>query len=107
MNIQNIQIEKLIAPAQELALLNVASFEKLVDLQIEGLTESAKAGVESLKQAVAVKDIEGVKSYVAGQVEATKAVVENISELAKKVAGIAQSYQAGVKKIVEGSLAIS
>ena len=103
----NAQIEKLIAPVQELTALNVANIEKLVKLQLEGLEEGAKVGVESLKQAVSVKDLEGAKSYLAGQTAAVKTAVESAAVRAKAVAELAQSYQAGVKKIVENTFAVS
>ena len=103
----NVQIQKLIAPVQELTALNVANIEKLVNLQLEGLKETATAGVESLKQAAAIKDLEGARSYLAGQSEAVKASVESASARARAVAEIAQSYQAGVKKIVESTFSVN
>ena len=102
----NAQIQKLLSPVQELTALNVANFEKLVNLQMEGLQEGANASVESLKQAASIKDFEGAKSYIAGQTEAVKSTVESVSARAKAVAEIAQSYQAGVKKIVENTFAV-
>lgn len=103
----NAQIEKLMAPVQELAALNVANIEKLVTLQLAGLAEGAKVGVESLKQALSIKDIEDAKTYVAGQTAAVKTAVESASARAKVVAEITQAYQAGVKKIVENTFAIN
>ena len=103
----NAQIQKFLSPVQELTALNVANIEKLVNLQLEGLQESANASVESLKQAASIKDLEGAKSYIAGQTEVVKATVESASARAKAVADIAQSYQAGVKKIVESAFTIS
>ena len=103
----NAQIQKFITPVQELTALNVANIEKLVNLQLAGLTETAAAGVESLKQAASIKDLDGARSYLAGQTEAVKASVESASARAKAVAEIAQSYQAGVKKIVESTFAVN
>jgi phasin family protein len=102
----NAQIQKFMTPVQELTALNVANIEKLVNLQLEGLKEGTSASVESLKQAASIKDFEGAKNYLAGQTEAVKASVESASARAKAVAEIAQSYQAGVKKIVENTFAV-
>lgn len=103
----NAQIEKLLVPVQELAALNVASLEKLVNLQLAGLTEGATAGVEALKQAAVIKDMEAAKKYFTGQAEVAKAAVESATERAGKVAEIAQSYQEGVRKIVENTIAVN
>lgn len=102
----SIQIEKFIAPIQELSALNVANFEKLVDLQIRGLEESAKAGVDSLKQATSVKDLESAKSYFAGQTEAVKQIVESAVARSKSVVEIVQAYPGSVKSIVENAVAV-
>ena len=103
----NVQIEKLMAPVQELAELNVSNMEKLVSLQLEGLEESAKVGIESLKKAISVKDLDAAKSYLAGQTEIVKAAVESASARAKTVAELVQTYQTSVKKIVEKTFAIN
>ena len=103
----NVQIEKLLTPVQELAELNVANIEKLVSLQLEGIEESTRAGIESLKKAVSIRDLEAARSYLAGQTEVVKAAVESASARAKSVAEMAQSYQASVKKIVEKTFAIN
>ena len=103
----NVQIEKLLVPVQELAALNVASLEKIVNLQLETLAESATVGVEALKQAAAIKDVEGAKKYFTGQAEVAKAAVESATERAGKVAEIAQTYQAGVSKIVGNTIAVN
>jgi len=103
----NVQIEKLMAPVQELAELHIANIEKLVSLQLEGIEEGAKAGIESLKKAVSVKDIDAARNYLAGQTEVVKAAVESATARAKTMAELAQSYQASVKKIVEKSFTIN
>ena len=43
----NAQIQKFITPVQELTALNVANIEKLVNLQLAGLTETAAAAHNS------------------------------------------------------------
>jgi Phasin protein. len=96
----NIQFEKFVAPVQGLNALNVANIEKLVDLQLQGLVESTTAGVNALKQAASIKDLESAKSYIAGQVEAVKQIVESAVARSKSVAEIVQAYPGSVKSIV-------
>jgi len=103
----SISIDKYVAPVQELAALNAANFEKLVDLQLQGVEEIADASVDSLKQAVSVKDLEGFKSYSSGQAETVKSIYENAFTRSKSAAEIVQSYPASIKKIVDNSLATS
>ena len=102
----NIQIEKFVAPIQELTALHVANIEKLVNLQLQGLEESAKAGVDALKKAASIKDLEGVKSYFAGQVETARQVVESAVTHSKSIAEIVQAYPGNVKSIVENAVTI-
>lgn len=103
----SIQIEKFVTPVRELSALNVANLEKLVAIQLEGIEEIAKTGVESLKKATAVKDLEGAKSYFSGQAEVIKSVVENSIARSRSVAEIAQAYSASAKQIVENAIAVS
>jgi len=102
-----IQIDKFVNPVRELNALNVANLEKLVAIQLEGIEEVAKTGVESLKKAAAVNDLEGAKSYLSGQVEVIQGVVENAIARSRSVAEIAQSYSTSAKKIVENAVTIS
>lgn len=102
----SISVEKFVAPIQELGALNVANIEKLVSLQVGAIEEAAKTAVESLKNASAVKDLEGAKAYFVGQSEVAKQSVESAIARSKSVAEIAQAYPASVKKIVDKALAI-
>lgn len=101
----NFEIEKFVAPIQELNALYVDNVEKLAGIQLEALEESVNAGVDSLKKASSVKDIEGAKSYFVGQSEAAKVAVENAVARGKSVAEIVQAYPASVKKILDSALA--
>lgn len=103
----SISIEKYVAPVQELAALNAANFEKLVDLQLQGVEEVVDASVDSLKRAASIKDVEGFKSYSSGQAETVKSIYENAVSRSKSVAEIFQAYPASIKKIVDNNLATS
>ncbi|MBI4005369.1 MAG: phasin family protein [Gammaproteobacteria bacterium] len=102
----NIQIEKFVAPIQELVALNVANIEKLVNIQVEAIEEAAKTGVDTLKQVAEIKDIEGVKSHFASLTDVVRTTVENAVVRSKSVAGIFQAYPGSVKSIVENAVKI-
>lgn len=102
----NTTVEKFVAPIQEIVALNVANIEKLAGITLESLEENVNAGIDSLKKASSVKDLESVKSYFAGQTEVSRKVFESNVARSKTVAEIAQSYPASVKKIVDNALAI-
>lgn len=102
----NTYVEKYVAPVQELAALNAANFEKLVNLQLQGIEEVATATVDSVKKASSVKDLESARSYIAGQTETAKGIYESAVARSKSATEIAQSYPASVKKIVDNALAI-
>ena len=101
-----ISVEKLVAPIQQLAVLNAANFEKFVSLQLEGIEEVATATVDSMKKAASVKDLDSAKTYYTGQTETVKGIVESAVARNKTVAELVQSYPASVKKIVDNALAI-
>ena len=101
-----VSYEKFVAPLQELGALNVANIEKLVSLQLEGIEEIANAGVDALKKATAVKDVEGAKSYYTGQTEVARSIIENAVARSKSAVEIAQVYPTSVKRIVDNALAI-
>lgn len=99
-------VEKYVAPIQELAALNAANFEKLVNLQLQGIEEIASATVDSVTKASSVKDLESAKSYFTGQTETAEGIYEGAVARSKSAVELAQSYPASVKKIVDNALAI-
>ena len=102
----NTSVEKFVAPVQELVALNVANIEKLAGIALESLEENVNAGIDTLKKAASVKDLDSARSYYTGQTEATRKVFESNVARSKTVTDIAQSYPASVKKIVDNALAI-
>ena len=101
-----ISVEKLVAPIQQLAVLNAANFEKIVSLQLQGIEEVATATVDSVKKAASVKDLDSAKSYYTDQSDTVKGIVESAVARNKTVAELVQSYPSSVKKIVDNALAI-
>ena len=100
----NDQIEKLVAPLQELSTLAVSNIKKLTELQLKSIEQSANASVEALQSATTIKDVEGLQAYLSAQAEAAKAIAENTQANAKTIAELGQNYVDESRKIVEGAL---
>ena len=100
----NEQIEKLVAPIQELSTLAVSNIEKLTAIQLKSIEESANASVEALKSAAAIKDIEGMRSYISAQAEAAKDIANSAEVNARAIAELGKSYAEDAGEIVKGAL---
>ena len=65
----NAQVDKFFAPVRELNALAVENVEKVIGIQMKYIEDSAKLGIESLKGAAAISDVDGLKDYLAKQAE--------------------------------------
>ena len=101
----NFDYEKIVGPSRELGKLAVKSFEDLAEIQIKNLSECSRIGVESLKSATEISNIEGLKNYLTEQTTLGKAYAETLAADMKTVGEISQNYVNESKKIVEGSIA--
>ena len=96
-------IEKLVAPIQELSALAIRNIEKLTEIQLKGITESADANVQALKSASAIKDVKDMQAYIDAQTAAAIATAENAKTNAKTIAELGESYANDAKKIAENA----
>jgi phasin family protein len=97
-------VEKLTAPVQELNALAVKNIEELTALQLKTIQENASVGVEAIKSATAISDLEGFQSFLTEQAEVAKQIAEGILGNARTVAELSQGYAAEAKEIAETSL---
>jgi len=100
----NDQIEKFVAPLQELTALAVSNIEKLTELQLKSIEESANASVEALKSATAITDVEGFQSYLSAQAESAKDIAKNAQTNAQTIAELGKSYAEEAGKIVKDAM---
>ncbi|MCH8079703.1 MAG: TIGR01841 family phasin [Proteobacteria bacterium] len=100
----NSYVEKLAAPVKELNALAVKNIEQLTELQLKTIQDNATIGVESIKNASAITDLEGLQSFLTDQAEVAKQIVEGILANARTVAELSQGYAAEAKEIAETSL---
>jgi phasin family protein len=103
----NAQVDKFFAPMRELNALAVENVEKVLDLQLKYIEDNAKAGIESLKGAAAVNDMEGFKSYMTKQVEVSKKLTERAMTDSKSILELSKAYSSEVQKIMKDALATS
>ncbi len=97
-------VEKLAAPVLELNALAVKNIEQLTELQLKTIQDNATIGVESIKSASAITDLEGLQSFLTDQAEVAKQIAEGILANARTVAELSQGYAAEAKEIAETSL---
>ena len=97
----NEQFEKYFAPMRELNALAVSNLEKLVDIQLRYIEDSARAGVEQLKTAATINDAEGFRNYINTQVATSRKLTERAIEDSRTVAELGTGYATEVQKVVK------
>jgi phasin family protein len=97
--------EKYTAPVKALNELAIANIEKMAALQLSIAEKSVKVGVDSLKSASAVSDLEGLKSFYTAQNEVAKSLVEDAVANGNTVAELGKAYAEDAKGIVESAVA--
>jgi phasin family protein len=100
----NSYVEKLAAPVKELNTLAIKNIETLTELQLKTIQDNATVGVESIKSASAITDLEGLQSFLTDQAEVAKQIAEGIFANARTVVELSQGYAAEAKEIAETSL---
>lgn len=100
----NSYVEKLAAPVKELNALAVKNIEQLTELHLKTIQDNATIGVESIKSASAITDLEGLQSFLTDQAEVAKEIAECVIANARTFAELSQGYAAEAKEIAETSL---
>lgn len=97
-------IEKMTGPIEELNSLAIKNIQKLTELQLKTLQESANVGIDMFKSASAVSDLDELRDFLTEQAEVAKRVSENILANARAVSEMGQNCAADVKDIAEDAL---
>jgi phasin family protein len=100
----NAQVEKYMAPVQELNALVVANVEKMLTLQIKRIEETAKLSIEQMKAAASIKDAEGFQGYMTSYAETLRQLGERTAEDVRTVYELGNSYSAQAQKIFKDAL---
>lgn len=103
----NAQIEKYFTPVQELNALSVDNVEKIVSLQIKRMEENTKIGVEQLKAAAAVKDVDGLKDYLSNYAEALRQISEHTVEDMRTVFDLGNAFNSEARRIFKDVMKVN
>ncbi len=103
----NEQFEKYLTPVRELNNLAIANIEKLMGLQVKYIEDSVKVGLEQLKTASSITDVESFKNYITTQVEVSKQLTERAIEEGRTVAELSNSYATEVQKVVKDAMKVN
>ena len=103
----NAQVNKYFEPLRELNALAVENVEKIVGIQMKYIEDSAKLGIESMKGAAAISDVEGLKTYLTKQAEMSKELSERALSDSKTVMELGKSYTSEVQKIMKDAMTVS
>ena len=99
-------LEFLFAPVKKLAELNKAQFEKAVASQQAAAKEYVALTEARIKAATAIKDVEGLNTFVKEQVELAQSGFEKVVADSKVLVEDAKSYNEEVIKLVQESNAV-
>ena len=100
----NPQLDKYVAPVRELNELAIDNIEKVVALQIKRLEETTRIGVDQLKGAAAVKDVDGFKVYLGGCAELMRTMTEKAVEDARTAFELGNAYHTEAQRIFKDAL---
>ena len=98
------QSKNMMAVAQELNNLAVAEVEKVTALQLASLQNYADLGVNQLKGAAAVNDLESLRAYLSTQPELLKSVGEKMVADAQALTKIGVEFGVEAQKVLQGGL---
>ena len=96
----NVQAGKYFEPVREINALALENVEKLLDIQLKSINDTARLGVEQMKSAADIKDAEGLKKYFTDQAEMVKALGERYIKDSQTALELGVSYTDKVQQIV-------
>ena len=96
----NVQNEKYFEPVRQINALAFANIEKLLEIQLKSINDTTRLGVEQLKSAVDIKDVDGLKEYITDHTELVKGLGERFVKDTRTALEIGKSYTDQVQQIV-------
>ena len=96
----NVQSENYFEPVRQINALALENIEKLLDIQLKSINDTTRLGVEQLKSAVDIKDVDGLKKYITDQTEIVKGLGERFVKDSQAALEIGTSYTDKVQQIV-------
>ena len=96
----NVQTEKYLEPVREINTLALENVEKLLDIQLKSINDTTRLGVEQLKSASDIKDVDGLKKYFTDQAELVKSLGERFVKDTQAALELGTSYTDKVQQIM-------
>ena len=96
----NVQTEKYLEPVREINTLALENVEKLLDIQLKSINDTTRLGVEQLKSAADIKDVDGLKKYFTDQAELVKSLGERFVKDTQAALELGASYTDKVQQIM-------
>ena len=96
----NAQTEKYLEPVREINALALENVEKLLDIQLKSINDTAMLGVEQLKSATDIKDADSLKQYFTDQADLVKSLGERFVKDTQAALELGTSYGEKVQQIV-------
>lgn len=100
----NAQVEKYMAPVQELNALAVENVEKILNLQLKRLEETTKLGIEQMKAVASIKDVEGFQGFMSRYAESLRQIGERTAEDVRAVYELGNSYTTQAQRIFKDAV---
>jgi phasin family protein len=100
----NAQVEKYMAPVQELNALAVENVEKILNLQLKRIEETAKLGIQQMKAAASIRDAEGFQGYMTSYAESLRQLGERTAEDVRAVYELGNAYTTQAQRIFKEAL---
>ncbi|ORU89415.1 MAG: hypothetical protein A6F71_00155 [Cycloclasticus sp. symbiont of Poecilosclerida sp. M] len=101
-----LNVELLLAPAKKLAELNKAQIEKAIAASQAATKEYVAQTEASIKEATAIKTIDGLNAFVKAQVTLAQSGVEKVVADSKVLAEDVKAYNEEVIKLVQEGNAV-
>ena len=96
----NAQTEKYLEPVREINALALENVEKLLDIQLESINDTARLGVEQLKSATDIKDADSLKQYFTDQADLVKSLGERFVKDTQAALELGTGYSEKVRQIM-------
>ena len=100
----NVQTGKYFEPVREINALALENVEKLLDIQLKSINDTARLSVEQLKSAADIKDVDGLKKYITDQAEAVKSLGERFIKDSQTALELGVNYTDKVQQIVSETI---
>lgn len=94
------QAKSLYAPLTKFNGIYVENIEKITELQLNALKTYAEFGIDQLKKAAEIRDVEDARAFTASQAEAASTLNKKILDDAKAFSEIANSFKEQVESVV-------